>query len=110
MKQGLMAMRRLFTRRHLPVLLLYAVQPDPNLIIRNEVPRDAIAGREAVLHLLFEERRVDASGDFVYGNSALFGSGAFDFDFRVEGHVRYLAAVRERHEDIRAGPRGDIER
>jgi hypothetical protein len=46
----------------------------------------------------------------VYGNCACLGSGTFDFDFRVERHVRHLAAVRERHEDIRAGPRGDIER
>lgn len=111
MKQGLMAMRRLSSRLHLFIrLLLFAVQHGPDLVIRGEVPSDAITRREAVLHLLVEERLANTPGDFVDGNSAFLGSGAYDFDIRVKGHVRYLVAVRERHEDVCAGPWGDVER
>jgi hypothetical protein len=114
MKQGPTPMPWLYSRLNRLVLCLFAVQPHPNLVIRDEVPGDAIAGREAVLHFLFEERRVDAPGDFVHGNATFLGSGAFDFgfdfDFRVEGDVCYLVTVRERHEDVRAVPRGDVER
>jgi hypothetical protein len=71
-----------------------------------------------MLHFLLEERRVNAPGDFVDGDSAFLrlGSGGcgcdFDFDFRVERQVRYLGASagQERDVDRCAGPRGDGER